>query len=82
MTLAELHHILARGEDSRHQFKRDFNNVDAGSMFTRDDDRQGNRFRVVIPRSVESATSEGLSRDQVGARSGPSKDQARISRAQ
>ncbi|MBV4541479.1 RNA-binding domain-containing protein [Pseudomonas vlassakiae] len=29
MTLAELHQILACGEDSRHQFKRDFNNVDA-----------------------------------------------------
>ncbi len=29
MTLAELHQILARGEDSRHQFKRDFNNIDA-----------------------------------------------------
>lgn len=29
MTLAELHQILAQGEDSRHQFKRDFNNVDA-----------------------------------------------------
>lgn len=29
MTLAELHQILACGEDSRHQFKRDFNNIDA-----------------------------------------------------
>ncbi|SEP36600.1 helix-turn-helix domain-containing protein [Pseudomonas sp. Snoq117.2] len=29
MTLAELKQILARGEDSRHQFKRDFNHVDA-----------------------------------------------------
>ncbi|MBK4995425.1 transcriptional regulator [Pseudomonas sp. S37] len=29
MTLADLQQILARGEDSRHQFKRDFNNVDA-----------------------------------------------------
>lgn len=29
MTLAELHQILDRGEDSRHQFKRDFSNIDA-----------------------------------------------------
>ena len=29
MTPAELHQILARGEDSRHQFKRDFSNIDA-----------------------------------------------------
>ncbi|MGE6529519.1 RNA-binding domain-containing protein [Pseudomonas sp. NPDC077382] len=29
MTLVELQQILARGEDSRHQFKRDFNNTDA-----------------------------------------------------
>lgn len=29
MTLAELRQILACGEDSRHQFKRDFNNIDA-----------------------------------------------------
>ncbi len=29
MTLVELQHILACGEDSRHQFKRDFNNIDA-----------------------------------------------------
>lgn len=29
MTLAELHQTLARGEDSRHQFKRDFTNIDA-----------------------------------------------------
>ncbi|QDD89667.1 RNA-binding domain-containing protein [Pseudomonas oryzihabitans] len=29
MTLAELKQILARGEDSRHQFKRDFSNIDA-----------------------------------------------------
>jgi ATP-dependent DNA helicase RecG len=29
MTLAELHQILACGEDSRHQFKRDFTNIDA-----------------------------------------------------
>lgn len=29
MTLAELHQILACGEDSRHQFKRDFSNIDA-----------------------------------------------------
>ena len=29
MDAAELHAILARGEDSRHQFKRDFSNVDS-----------------------------------------------------
>ncbi|MCH2339870.1 MAG: putative DNA binding domain-containing protein [Pseudomonas sp.] len=29
MTLVELHQILACGEDSRHQFKRDFSNIDA-----------------------------------------------------
>ncbi|WP_144937077.1 RNA-binding domain-containing protein [Pseudomonas alabamensis] len=29
MTIVELHQILSRGEDSRHQFKRDFTNVDA-----------------------------------------------------
>ncbi|MGE8060229.1 AlbA family DNA-binding domain-containing protein [Pseudomonas sp. NPDC089547] len=29
MTLTDLQQILARGEDSHHQFKRDFNNVDA-----------------------------------------------------
>ncbi|MCD1640965.1 putative DNA binding domain-containing protein [Pseudomonas stutzeri] len=29
MTPVELQQILARGEDSRHQFKRDFNNIDA-----------------------------------------------------
>jgi hypothetical protein len=29
MAIVELHQILSRDEDSRHQFKRDFTNVDA-----------------------------------------------------
>ncbi|MFY1666642.1 RNA-binding domain-containing protein [Pseudomonas sp. Pseu.R1] len=49
--------------------------IDAWPMITLDDDRQGNQFKVVIQRAVESGTLSGPSRDQVGTKSGLSRDQ-------
>ncbi len=55
--------------------------IDAWPMITLDDDRQGNQFRVIIQRAVESGTLSGPSRDQAGTKSGPSRDQAGIESA-
>ncbi|WP_028687103.1 RNA-binding domain-containing protein [Pseudomonas fulva] len=49
--------------------------IDAWPMIRLEDDRQSNQFKVVIQRAVESGPLEGLSRGQVGTKSGPSRDQ-------
>ncbi|EPM82970.1 hypothetical protein ALP64_203776 [Pseudomonas syringae pv. actinidiae] len=46
--------------------------INAWPMITLDNDRQGSPFRGIIRRAVDSGTLSVLSRDQVGAKSGPS----------
>ncbi|MBF0675109.1 RNA-binding domain-containing protein [Pseudomonas sp.] len=54
--------------------------IDAWPKIELYDDRQGNQFKVVIQRPMEEKGSiQGLIRDQVGAKSGPSRDQAEAS---